>query len=394
MISVKEAQQLVLECATALPVETVHLEQAYGRTLAENVLADRDYPPFNRAAMDGYAFRSEELSEITEWEIVSELFAGYPLDKPVGKGQCLKIMTGAATPVELDCIVQVELAVVSNGKVSFPNVSLKSWQNIARKGEDCTEGDLILVEGTLLAPTEIATLAVLGRKEVKVLRNPKVAILSTGDELVPVSEPVSPFQIRDSNAYSLAAFFQSLHIPLTHKAIVRDTPEELEEALQKVMGYDIVILSGGVSMGDADYVPSTLQKMGVEKVFHKVELRPGKPIWFGQNPSGGVVFGLPGNPLSCQVCFKLFIEPYVLKCLGREPRTGSSYPISFAKKKKVKLDQYFPVKLKGGQLHPIRFNGSGDITSTLGSTGIALHPIEAEDLPEGSLVEYISWTSV
>lgn len=391
MISVKEAQQLVLDCANLLPAETVNVDVAYGRTLAENILADRDYPPFNRAAMDGYALRSEEALEVTEWEIVGELFAGYEWDKPVGKGQCLKIMTGAATPAELDCIVQVELAVFSNGKVSFPNVSIKPWQNIAQKGEDCTEGDLILAEGTFLAPTEIATLAVLGKKEVKVLRNPKVAILSTGDELVTVGEPVSPFQIRDSNTYSLAAFFQALHIPLAHRAIVRDTPEELENALQKVLGFDIVILSGGVSMGDADYVPSTLMKLGVEKVFHKVQLRPGKPIWFGQSPSGGVVFGLPGNPLSCQVCFKLFIEPYVRKCLGREPHVNASYPISFAKKKKVKLDQYFPVMLKGGKLHPIRFNGSGDITSTLNSTGIALHPIEAEDLPENSELEYIPW---
>jgi len=391
MISVKEAQELVLQRASLFLVETIDIEQAYGRTLAEDMVADRDYPPFNRAAMDGYAFRSKEASEVTEWEITGDLFAGHQWDKAIEKGQCIKIMTGATTPSELDCIVQVELASVANGKVSFPNAPTRPWQNIARKGEDCASGDRILKAGTQLYPTEIATLAVLGKKEIKVLRNPKLAILSTGDELVPVGDPVSPFQIRDSNAHSLTAFFQSLHIPISHKAIVKDTPEMLEEALQKVISYDIIILSGGVSMGDADYVPGILQKIGIQKVFHKVQLRPGKPLWFGQNPNGGVVFGLPGNPLSCQVCFKLFIEPYVRKCAGLESKNQLVYPIAFAKKKKVKLDEYFPVELQNGVLYPIRFNGSGDITSTLGSTGLALHPIHVEDLPEGTLLEYISW---
>ncbi len=394
MISVREAQELILSKASLAPPETVELEHALGKILAEDITADRDYPPFNRAAMDGYAFRLADYAPDTPFYVAGELFAGHAWESEIPFRHCLKIMTGAATPPELDCLLQVEWAQFnpSKNEVLFPDALPKMWQNIARKGEDCEAGFTLLHEGTLLNPSEIATLAVVGKKKVAIRKVPKVAILSTGDELVPLGHPVSPFQIRDSNAFALQAFFQALRIPVARKEIVPDDPGQLHNMIQEVLSFDMVLLSGGVSMGDADYVPMTLRTLGVSQIFHKVQLKPGKPLWFGQSPSGGVVFGLPGNPMSCQVCFKLFIEPYVKACWGMPSPPLSSFPLFSQKKKKVKLDEYFPVQLREGTLFPLEFNGSGDITSLLGSTGIALHPSESEDLPQGTNSTYLPWS--
>ena len=394
MISVQEAQRLIISSSKILPTEIIELENAFGRILAEDILADRDYPPFNRAAMDGYAFRFSDFERQTsnfELTIAGELFAGHVFDGELKQGKCLKIMTGAATPSSLDCIIQVELAIVNGDKVSFPETNPKHWQNIARKGEDCKESDIILKKNTFLSPTEIATLAVLGKKEVQVRKLPKVAIISTGDELVAVGEPINAFQIRDSNAYALLAFFQSWRIPITRREIVQDDTQALSKLVSEVLDFDIIVLSGGVSMGAADYVPKILAENGVRNIFHKIKLKPGKPLWFGQTPNGGVVFGLPGNPLSAQVCFKLFIETHLRAAFGLTQPEIQQFPISTARKKKVKLDEYFPVKLSNGKLFPIQFNGSGDVTSTVGSTGIALYSMEKEDLIENESIEYINW---
>jgi molybdopterin molybdotransferase len=394
MISVQEAQQLIISSTQKLSTETVQLENAFGRILAEDILADRDYPPFNRAAMDGYAFRFsdyEHQSSNIELTIAGELYAGHVFDGEIKHGECLKIMTGAATPSNLDCIVQVELAIVYGNKVTFPEANPKHWQNIARKGEDCKESDIVLKKNTFLSPTEMATLAVLGKKEIQVCKLPKVAIISTGDELVAVGEPVNAFQIRDSNAFALLAFFQSWNIPVTRREIVQDNTQALSKLVSEVLDFDIIVLSGGVSMGAADYVPKILAENGVRNIFHKLKLKPGKPLWFGQTPNGGTVFGLPGNPLSAQVCFKLFIETHLRAAFELNKPDIQQFPIAIARKKKVKLDEYFPVKLSGGELFPIQFNGSGDVTSTVGSTGIALHSMEKEDLIENELIEYINW---
>lgn len=394
MISVQEAQQLIISNSKILPTETIELENAFGRILAEDILADRDYPPFNRAAMDGYAFRFSDFEHQTsnfELIIAGELFAGHVFDGELKQGECLKIMTGAATPSNLDCIIQVELAIVNGNKVSFPEANPKHWQNIARKGEDCKESDIILKKNTFLSPTEIATLAVLGKKNIQVRKLPKVAIISTGDELVAVGEPVNAFQIRDSNAFALLAFFQSWNIPVAKREIVRDDTKTLSKLVSEVLDFDIIVLSGGVSMGAADYVPKILAENGVRNIFHKIKLKPGKPLWFGQTPNGGVVFGLPGNPLSAQVCFKLFIEIHLRATFGLNQPDIQQFPIAIARKKKVKLDEYFPVKLSGDKLYPIQFNGSGDVTSTVGSTGIALHSMEKEDFIENETIHYVSW---
>ncbi len=178
---------------------------------------------------------------------------------------------------------------------------------------------------------------------------------------------------------------------ITYRALVPDNKALLTQAIQDVLAYDLVIFSGGVSMGEADFVPGLLTANGVEKLFHKVQLKPGKPLWFGRLPQGGVVFGLPGNPMSCQVCYKLFIEPFIRMCYGLNQGLTLQLPLLTDKKKNVKLDHYFPCAIEGNRLKPILINGSGDVTSTLGSHGLALHPLATGDLKEGDLVEFIFW---
>jgi len=393
MISISEAQDLIVKHATSLSAESVHLDKAYNRVLAEDISADRNYPPFNRAAMDGFAFKSDDIlqKKIIGFKIVGELFAGYDFKGNVNSGECIRIMTGSSVPSGLDCIVQVELAEEKDSVVKFKSYDVRAWQHISREGEDCKTSDIILNRGILLSPTEIAILAVLGKKEVLVTKSPRVAILSTGDELVPVGEPISPFQIRDSNAYALLAFFQQMGIEVSKREIVKDDPTTLRESLQQVIDFDIVILSGGVSMGAADYVPAALLSLGINKVFHKIKLKPGKPLWFGKSDTGTAFFGLPGNPLSCQVCFKLFIETYIKASQGIKIVSHCKMPLLSSKKKKVQLDEYFPVKLTSEGLEIISFNGSGDVTSTASSTGIALHAFDSEDLKQGDLIQYIPW---
>lgn len=242
----------------------------------------------------------------------------------------------------------------------------------------------------MLAP-EVSALAVTGRSNVLVHQLPKIAVISTGDEVVPVGQEIQAHQIRDSNSYALASFLHQRGLEITYRKLVSDNKDLLRSAIQEVLTYDLVIFSGGVSMGEADFVPGVLADCGVQPLFHKVKLKPGKPLWFGKLPAGGVVFGLPGNPMSCQVCYKVFIEPFLRKCFDLPKALTLQLPLLVPKKKNAKLDQYFPCVMERKGIKPVVINGSGDITSTLRSHGLALHPLETEDLKEGDTVEFIFW---
>jgi molybdopterin molybdotransferase len=393
MLAVKEALSIILSQSRNFGSTTVSLNEATGRVLAEDIYADRDYPPFHRAAMDGFALRSEDFldKEIRTYQIIDSLFAGGTSTVKPAEGQCLRIMTGSATPAAYDAIIRIEDCTVTGDHVTFHVANLKKGQNIAKQGEDATSGTLILARDTRLLAPEIAALAVTGRAHVSVHQLPKIAVISTGDEVIPVGNAVEPHQIRDSNSYALASFLQHYGLSIAYRKLVPDDKELLRKAIQEVLSFDLVIFSGGVSMGEADFVPGILSDCGVQSLFHKVKLKPGKPLWFGQLPAGGVVFGLPGNPMSCQVCYKVFIEPFIRKCFGLGEALTLQLPLLVDKKKNVKLDQYFPCVIEGKGIRPVLINGSGDITSTLRSHGLALHPLEVEDLKQGDAVEFIFW---
>ncbi|MDB5258234.1 MAG: molybdopterin molybdenumtransferase MoeA [Chitinophagaceae bacterium] len=393
MISVQEALSIILDQSRSFGTTTVSINEATGRVLAEDIHADRNYPPFHRAAMDGFALRSIDFLEkgIRTYEIIEELFAGGTSTLKPHEGQSLRIMTGSATPIEYDAIIRIEDCTVNGTQVTFHIDTLKKGQNIARQGEDAKAGELIMAKDTRLFAPEVAALAVTGRATVLVHQQPKVAVISTGDEVISVGKEVKPHQIRDSNSYALASFLHNYGLSITYRTLVPDNKDLLSKAVQDVLEYDIVIFSGGVSMGEADFVPGILVDCGVQNLFHKVKLKPGKPLWFGKLPSGGVVFGLPGNPMSCQVCYKIFIEPFLRQCLGLGKALTLQLPLVVNKKKNVKLDQYFPCVLEGGGIKPVVINGSGDITSTLHSHGLAVHPLEVDDLVKGDTVDFIFW---
>ncbi|HEO65976.1 MAG TPA: molybdopterin molybdenumtransferase MoeA, partial [Spirochaetes bacterium] len=317
MLNVDEAQEIILAHTKLSRHVQKGILEASGFALAEEIHADRDYPPFNRATMDGYAILSSDLNDhhIKEFNVTREVFAGMPAGESLVSGNAVKIMTGAMVPDGADAIIQVEQSIQTGPHVIFDVTEIQAGKNIAQRGEDAKKNDLILSKGHVIQPYVISMLATLGINKVQVYDSPTVAILSTGDEIVPIDQPPLTHQIRDSNHYNLKSSLQNYWIVPSYYDIVRDTKAELEKAIERGLKEDILIISGGVSMGDADFVPDVLASFGVKKLFHKVKIKPGKPLWFGETETG-VVFGVPGNPVSCQVVYKIFIEPYIRKVMG------------------------------------------------------------------------------
>ena len=398
MITYEEAIAIITSSAEAhatisLREESIPLEQAPGRILASDIVADRDYPPFNRSAMDGFAFNFSDWQEgVRNFTIAEVIFAGQVATKQLKKAACYKIMTGAAVPESANCVVRREDTLENGDMINILSDEMRIFQNIARRGEDTRKGEVIIKAPALCSPSVISALATTGHAVVRVKKIPEVAVFTTGDEVVKVGDPVSPVQIRNSNQHLLRSLLQKWGIL---PAIIQHLPDDKEiirESLSTGIQQDIVILSGGVSAGDADFVPEILQELGVEKLFYKVAIRPGKPIWCGRLPQGGMVFALPGNPFSCLVTFKLFVESYLHQMLFKKKRSNFKFLINTPRYKKHKLTEFFPVQIstfpeKG--IRPIPFNGSGDIRAGLFADGLAIQPAETNQLNEGDFIEFM-----
>ncbi|HEX8545879.1 MAG TPA: molybdopterin molybdotransferase MoeA, partial [Cytophagaceae bacterium] len=317
MISIKEAQKLILENVLPAHTEVIEIKSSLGRVFAGDIFSDREYPPFNRSAVDGYAIQAVDFlhKNIRRFKVVGEIMAGSSYSPTFNSGECLKIMTGAAVPECADAVIKVEDCNEEKNAIEVKIDSLKTFFNIARQGEDSKANEKIINKGTLIGALHLSLLAAVGRSDVKVFKPLTVAVISTGDELVKPGEHTEVYQIRDSNSYALQGFFEDWKIPLSSRTIAKDNPEALREAFENASSCDIIIFTGGVSMGDADFVPKVLKSAGVQEIFHQVKIRPGKPLWFGRR-NNTVVFGLPGNPLSVIVGSKIFIEPYIRHAMG------------------------------------------------------------------------------
>ncbi|MDQ2719888.1 MAG: molybdopterin molybdotransferase MoeA [Bacteroidota bacterium] len=397
MLTVKEAQLIINSCSRSFGVEEVEIDCAFNRTLAEDIYADRDYPPFNRSAMDGFAVKSADINDkqINEFEVIEDLFAGNIAVKEMQSGQCIRIMTGAPVPFSADAVVRVEDTVNQRTSMHTKLNAIKSWQNISLKGEDVKESEILVRKNKLINPAILSALAVIGKYKIKVHQLPEVAILSTGNEIINIKNPVKPYQIRDSNSHTLKGFFKQYNIENIETLLLADKKEDLKNGIGKFLDKDILILSGGVSKGDADFIPEVLTSLGVKEIFHRVQIKPGNPIWFGITSKGKVVFALPGNPFSVKVAFKVFIEPYLRKCFALEPAPSLYFPLSIQKNKKTRFDEYFPCRLisenNSTGLLPVVFNGSGDIAATVNSDGIGLHPSGEETINEQSVIKFLPW---
>lgn len=325
MLKVHEAQAQVLERTRTLEARSVRTKDALGLVLAEDVASDLDMPPYDKAMMDGYAVRSADLSTgKAELTILEEVTAGKTPTKPLGPGQATRIMTGAPIPEGADAVVMIERCQTQGERVRIEDRPPKPDQHILRRGREMRTGETVLRAGAQLRPYELGLLASVGRWEVRVLPRPRVAILSTGDEVVEANVKPGPGQIRNSNGPMLVAQATRAGGVPEYLGIARDDVASLRTLIGRGLEMDVLILSGGVSAGKLDLVPGVLSELGVEAIFHKVEMKPGKPVFFGvkTRTEGGpprLVFGLPGNPVSALVCFELFVAPALRRQMGLPP---------------------------------------------------------------------------
>lgn len=401
MITSGEAQRLILNEARSFGKEKIALEKSFGRVLAQDVRADRDYPPFNRSAMDGFAIVAENYSAEKTYKISKTVFAGDASKIKPQKGsplEAIKIMTGAAVPLPFNAVIRREDAVAAGASVRFSNSGVKQWQNISLQGEDITRGEKIAAHGRLIDSATASLLASLGIVRPLVSRLPQVAIISTGNEIISPAKNPNPVQIRNSNIFALKCQLKQYCIEKIDHVHVADDRKKLQSAIGKYGKADILLLTGGVSAGDSDYVPEVLAQLKFKKIFHKIQIKPGKPLWFGRR-GNTVVFAIPGNPLSAQVIFRIFIEPYLRRCLGRNAAQPLALPLSEGRRKKDTLENFFPVKVDTNSnlitsLAQLSFNGSGDVRAALFSDGLAAHPADRAELAAGSVVGFYPWRAL
>ena len=319
MISVEAALEKILSHIQPLGFEKVSLLEAQGRVIAEDIYASRDIPPLDNSAMDGYAVRSEDIQQASSGhsvrlEIIEDLPAGSVSRKTVGKGEAIRIMTGAPIPRGADTVVQVEDTAKEDRYTQIFR-AVPSGENIRRAGEDVGKGDRVISKGDFIRPAEVGMLASVGRSFVSVYQRPLVAILCTGEELVDVDGELEEGKIVSSNSYTLAAQVKDAGAIPLQLGIARDRKEDIEQKLRQGIRADVLISSAGISVGDYDLVKDVLKDLGMEMVFWKVAMKPGKPLAFG-TIGGKPAFGLPGNPVSSMVSFEQFVRPSLLKMMG------------------------------------------------------------------------------
>lgn len=366
MVTVKEATACILSNCFQPQPESVPLVDCVGRFLAEAIRADRDLPPFDRVAMDGVAVRWSSLQRgLRVFTVAATQAAGAPPVQIDTEDCCIEVMTGAVLPEGWDVVVRYEDVVVEGNTASLAELRFVRFQNVHRKGADSQQGDVLVQAGVLITPAEVAVLASVGKSHVKVRSLPRVAIVSTGDELVDVDEEPSLFQIRRSNSYMLQAAFRQTGI-ISRLHHIADQEEVLQASLGEILSQaDAVIISGGISKGKFDFVPRVLEQLGVKKQFQHVSQRPGKPFLFG-TMNGKVVFALPGNPVSTFLCYCRYIRPWLKASLGTmdsEPVARLAVDYAF----EPPLTCFLQVQLawKEGSLwaSPVPGGGSGDFAN-------------------------------
>jgi len=397
MISYIEARALVAEQVCKRPrkseMRTKPVNDALGDVLAKEIRSDRDYPPFDRSTRDGYAVRANEAAVGAILRCVGEIKAGDTVTEPLAPGACIQIMTGAAVPPGADAVVMIEFTERNGDEVTFHRVT-SPGQNFVQKGSEARTGDLALNSGLRLGYAELAVAAQVGAAEVCCFARPRVAILSTGDEVVPIVEAPGPFHIRNSNSVSLASQVRLAGgepVPLGNAL---DRVDDLSAKVEHGLREDILVLSGGVSMGKYDLVESVHKSLGTEFFFDAVTIRPGKPAVFGRHRDT-FVFGLPGNPVSTMVTFQLLVTPAIDILGGAQPRPLPFLEASLAEPMHEKggLTHFLPAHFdscKGSpQVRPLRWQGSGDIATLTQANCFVVIPADRQDIAAGERVSVL-----
>ena len=402
MLTPAEATARVLATARPLPPETVALTQAAGRILAETLVADRDFPPFNRVAMDGIAVSfAAWAGGQTSFDVAHAQYAGEPAHPLPNPQLAVEVMTGAVLPTGADAVIRYEDILLENNRATIQIAPPAApGVNIHHQAADRRTGDVLLRPGTRLGPAALAVAATVGAATIAVVRAPRVAVVSTGDELVGIDATPLAHQIRRSNVYALQALFTQVgaEVSLFH---LSDNVEELRVGLTNILaaGFDAVVLSGAVSKGRADHLPGLLRELHVEEIFHEVQQRPGKPLWFGARADGPVVFGLPGNPVSTFITACRYVRLW-LRAVQQPAAVAEAAPVSAEVPQpamltvditfKPALTHFVPVRLtvdaEGRRLAtPLRVGGSGDLAGLLGATAFLELPPEPTVFAAGSV---------
>ena len=399
MTDVSEAQALILERVDSFSARDTALDDCIGAVLREDVHAERDQPPFDRVTMDGIAIdhRAWEAG-CRSFRIVGTQGAGAAALSIAGPGECVEIMTGAMLPHGTDSVIPVERVTIEDGEAAVRSTAVVSRrQFIHPQGSDRTAGSRVLSRGQRIGPAEVAILAGAGRARVRTTKTPRVAVVSTGDELVEAGEPIQPYQIRSSNDRAIEAALVRRFGARVTRASLRDDPAEILESIARLHDrHDVVILTGGVSMGKYDFVPGVLERLGVELVFHRIEQRPGRPMWFGVSQAARPVFALPGNPVSTLVCLIRYVVPALWKAMGADPETEEWVQLAREVKFQADLAYFLPVTLHANahgppQAEPRPTNTSGDYAALGGTDGFVELPRGADVFPEGTSARLFRW---
>jgi len=398
MLTTAEALEAILATMPELPAEAVEVAGLAGRVLRQSVVAERDQPPFDRVMMDGIAIAYADYAAGTRsFPLQATQAAGDPA-LTLKMGHAIEIMTGASLPEPADCVVPVERLHVEDGTAKLEEgYEAERRQFIHPRASDHAAGTELLRPGKRISPMDIAVVASCGLTSAEVCRTPVIRVISTGDELVPAGKPIEPHQIRMSNGPALQALLGTHgYNDCTHDHIA-DEPALLREKIGAHLdAADILVVSGGVSMGKADYVPEVLKELGVELVFHKVSQRPGKPMWFGTGPNGQTVFALPGNPVSALVCCRQYVIPALEKAAAAVPAPPEFASLASAVTFKPDLTCFQPVKLisnAAGQVlaMPVKTNTSGDFTALSATDGYVELAREQSEFPAGTPVFLHRW---
>lgn len=391
MITVEEALRLVLERPFHPTVRTASLSDALGYILAEDVAADRDFPPFDRVTMDGIALSYASWSGGQRtFPLAGLVAAGSPRVALADPATALEVMTGAVLPSNTDTVVRYEDLEVRDGQATVRAADLIKGQSIHRRGSDARRGDILLRRGTIISPAEIALLASVGKVNVSVYAPPSAIVVSTGDELVALDAEPLEHQVRRSNAAAIQAAMMytrwkadTVHLP--------DNEDVLHGAVSELLqNNDVLIFSGGVSKGKFDFIPSVLLKCGFGQVFHEVRQRPGKPMWFGTRPDGKFAFALPGNPVSTFMCYHQYVRSWFWSSLG-VPVRKQLVPLASDFNFEPRLTHFLQVRLEDGKATPIPGGGSGDFVNLQAVDGFLELPAEKSAFRAGEAFPFLSF---
>jgi molybdopterin molybdotransferase len=399
VLSPAQADELIGQHLTCLPIESLPLAQCAGAVLRENIYAERDQPPFDRVAMDGIAVDSSAVQHGNRrLRIQATQAAGDPPLALATPNGCIEVMTGAVIPSGCDSVIPVEQITVRSSEAELAtSVDVAPWQNVHRRGTDTRQGDLLLSTGMRLQAPEIAIAASAGMARIRVSSQPMLAVISTGNELIEPGEPILPHQIRRSNAYAIVAALRNHGFQRVADDHLLDDAAELKRRLKfHLETHDFLVLTGGVSMGKLDFVPKVLDELGVQTVFHKVAQRPGKPMWFGVTTSGATVFALPGNPVSTFVCLSRYVLPALFAAMGQDPVPPEKMALGGEIVNSTSLTFFLPVRVEVDDwgrawAMPRPTNGSGDFTSLARTDGFVELPPGPNKYPKGFVTRLHRW---